>query len=220
MPAIQANGLTLEYESIGRESDPPILLIMGLGMQLISWPDAFYARLADQGFRVIRFDNRDSGLSSSLDHLGVPHIPAAFMKYVMHLPLQAPYDIDDMAQDAKELLDALEIEQAHIVGASMGGMIAQNMAANFSHKVLSLTSMMSTTGRRGLPNPSWKIQSAIMAPPTKPGTQDEAVARMEKIFRILAGPTILKTKARSTPGVRGTSRAHTVHTVPHANWWR
>ena len=188
MPSVAANGLNLEYEIIGREDAPPLLLIMGLGMQLVAWPDAFYAMLAEAGFRVIRFDNRDVGLSTKLDHLGAPNVAFEFAKYMLHLPLKSSYYIDDMAHDTAELLAALNIKRAHIVGASMGGMIAQNMAANFPQQVQSLTSIMSTTGRRSLPGPTWKARSAMLTPPARKGDIDAAVARMKKIFRTIGSP--------------------------------
>src|SRR5262249_37837112 len=151
LPSAQANGLSLEHEALGSPGDPAILLIMGLGVQMILWPDELCQMLVARGFRVIRFDNRDIGLSTKLDHLGVPRIGWETLKYVLRIPVKAPYRIDDMARDTAGLLDALGIAKAHIVGASMGGMIAQNLAADFPQKVLTLTSIMSTTGNRGLP---------------------------------------------------------------------
>lgn len=188
MPSVHVNNLNLEYEILGRDDAPPLLLIMGLGMQMIAWPDAFCARLADQGFRVIRFDNRDVGLSTKLEHLGTPNVPFEFAKYMLRLPLKAPYYIDDMTADAAGLLAALGIDKAHIVGASMGGMIAQNLAANFPDKVQSLTSLMSTTGRRSLPGPTWKARNALLSPPAKRGDIAGAVERMKKIFRVIGSP--------------------------------
>ncbi|MEP6702621.1 MAG: alpha/beta hydrolase, partial [Betaproteobacteria bacterium] len=99
MPQISANGLSLHYESLGRDDDPAIVLVMGLAMQMIVWPDALCAMLVSEGFRVIRFDNRDIGLSTHLDHLGMPNIPREFIKYMLRLPMRAPYRIDDMARD-------------------------------------------------------------------------------------------------------------------------
>ena len=188
MSSIRVNQLNLEYEILGRDDAPPLLLIMGLGMQLIAWPDAFCTQLADQGFRVIRFDNRDVGLSTKLDHLGTPNVPLEFAKFMLRLPLKGPYYIDDMANDAAGLLTALGIERAHVVGASMGGMIAQNLAANYAGKVQSLTSIMSTTGRRSLPGPTWKARNALLSPPAKRGDIAGAVTRMKKIFRVIGSP--------------------------------
>jgi pimeloyl-ACP methyl ester carboxylesterase len=188
MPQIDANNLTLEYDVSGPENAPPILLIMGLGMQLIAWPDALVAQLVAKGFRVIRFDNRDIGLSTKFDHLGSPNIAVEAAKFMFGFPLKAPYYINDMAADTAALLDALGIERAHVVGASMGGMIAQNLAANFPSKVRSLTSIMSSTGRRSLPRPTWKARSAIMSKPAKRGDIEGATARMKSVFRTIGSP--------------------------------
>ncbi len=185
MSSIQANGITLEYEIFGPATAPPLLLVMGLSMQMIAWPDPFCQMLVDKGFRVIRFDNRDVGLSSKFDHLGTPNIPLEFLKHVMRLPLKAQYLINDMAADTAGLLDALQIEAAHIVGVSMGGMIGQNLAANFPRRVLSLTSIMSTTGRRSLPGPTSKARRAMMMPPAKRGDVAVAVARMKAVIRAI-----------------------------------
>ena len=188
MPTASANGISLEYETLGDPDHPVILLIMGLGMQLVAWPDAFCAQLAAKGFRVIRFDNRDIGLSTSFDISGVPNLITTYLKFLVHLPLNAPYLIDDMAADSAGLLDALGVERAHVVGASMGGMIAQNLAARHPARVLSLTSMMSTTGRRGLPGPTFKARAALMHPPAHPGDIEGAVARMMNVFRAIGSP--------------------------------
>ncbi len=188
MSSVTANGLELEYEIIGDDAAPPLLLIMGLGMQMIAWPDPFCLMLAEQGFRVIRFDNRDVGLSTKFDKAGTPNVTMEFAKYMLRLPMKSAYYIDDMSKDAAGLLDALGIARAHVVGASMGGMIAQNLAAHFPHKVLSLTSIMSTTGRRSLPGPTWKARNALLAPPAKRGDIPGAVARMKKVFRVIGSP--------------------------------
>ena len=189
MPNIAANGISIHYESLGSESDPPILLIMGLAVQMILWPDALCQLLVDKGFRVIRFDNRDVGLSTQLDHLGVPNIPIEYAKFMLRLPLKAAYHIDDMAADTAALIDALGLKNVHVVGASMGGMIAQNLAANYSGKVASLTSIMSTTGRRSLPKPTWKTMRAIMQPPAKSGDTEGAIDRMVNVFNVISSKT-------------------------------
>ena len=130
MPQVNANGLDIEYESFGRESDPAILLIMGFSAQMTMWPTALCQGLADLGFRVIRFDNRDVGKSTHLIGKGAPNPMEAMAKIMSGQPVtMAPYTLDDMAADAVGVLDALGIERAHIVGASMGGMIAQLVAA-------------------------------------------------------------------------------------------
>jgi pimeloyl-ACP methyl ester carboxylesterase len=194
MPFVQTNNVTLEYEILGPDNGTPLLLIMGLGMQMIGWPEGFCGKLVEAGFRVIRFDNRDVGLSTKLDHLGSPNIPLEFIKFMMRMPLKSPYLIDDMAQDAAGLLDQLGIAQAHIVGASLGGMIAQNLAANFPEKILSLTSIMSTTGRRSLPGPTSKARRALLTPPAKRGDAAGAITRMKNIFRIIGSPGFLDTE--------------------------
>ena len=189
MPNIDANGLSLHYESLGNENDPPILLIMGLAVQMILWPDAFCQMLVNSGFRVIRFDNRDVGLSTKLDHLGVPNVPIEYAKFMLRLPLKSYYLIDDMAADTAALIDALRLKRPHIVGASMGGMIAQNLAANYPDKVSTLTSIMSTTGRRSLPKPTWKTMRAIMQPPAKRDDTQGAINRMVKVFDVISSKT-------------------------------
>lgn len=189
MPDIAANGISLHYESLGNENDPPILLIMGLAVQMILWPDAFCQLLVDKGFRVIRFDNRDVGLSTHLDHLGVPNIALEYVKFMMRLPMKSAYLIDDMAADTAALIDALELKRPHVVGASMGGMIAQNLAANYPEKVSSLTSIMSTTGRRSLPKPTWKTMRAIMQPPAKKDDTQGAIDRMIRVFNVISSKT-------------------------------
>lgn len=142
---IVANGIGIEVDDSGPPNGEPLLMIMGLGMQLIAWPDALVQRLAGEGFRVIRFDNRDAGLSDGFDALGVPSIGWAALRYGLRLNVASPYRLADMAEDARGLLDALGIERAHICGASMGGMVAQHLAAAHPGRVKSLTLMMTPT---------------------------------------------------------------------------
>ena len=168
---------------------PVVLLVMGLGMQLIAWPPGLVRGLMNAGFRVIRFDNRDVGLSTHLDHLGVPNVSFEYAKFFLRLPLKAPYLIDDMAADTAALIDALGLKRVHVIGASMGGMIAQNLAANYPDKVASITSIMSTTGRRSLPRPTWKMLRAIMLPAAKRGDTQGAIERMEKVFGVISSKT-------------------------------
>jgi pimeloyl-ACP methyl ester carboxylesterase len=143
MPQASSNGMVLEYETFGDRAGPPVLLIMGLGAQMTVWPDGFCQQLADQGHYVIRFDNRDIGLSTHLDHLGLPDGVAAFMAVIAGEVVDAPYSLGDMADDAAGLLDALDIAEAHIVGASMGGMIAQRFVTGHPERTSSLTSIFS-----------------------------------------------------------------------------
>ena len=184
MSEILANGLTFHYDSRGPESEgtPVILMIMGLGVQMILWPEPLLDHLAQQGFRVVRFDNRDIGLSSHLDHLGVPNISLEVLKFFMHLPIKASYRIDDMADDTAALIDALNVGRVHVVGASMGGMIGQSLAARYPQKLASLTSIMSTTGRRSLPPPTWKARRALLEAPAKQGDTEAAIVRMMRVL--------------------------------------
>jgi pimeloyl-ACP methyl ester carboxylesterase len=166
------NGLRIAYETIGDPANPPLLLVMGLGMQLIHWDRELCDRLAERGFWVIRFDNRDAGLSSKVD-APVPDIRRA----MVGLHVDAPYLLADMAEDAVGLLDRLDVEAAHVVGASMGGMIAQEMAIRHPERVLSLTSLMSTTGARRVGRPKLRIWSVLLrrAPRDRQGYVDHFV---------------------------------------------
>ena len=151
MPQAKANGITLEYDVHGPASGEPVLLIMGLGAQMTRWPMPFVEILAARGLRVIRFDNRDVGLSEKIEAAGVPDLGKIIGALMQGQKPDVPYLLDDMAADAVGLLDALEIGRAHIVGASLGGMVAQLVAADHPDRVLSLTSIMSSTGNRELP---------------------------------------------------------------------
>jgi proline iminopeptidase len=189
VPSVKANGLTLEYESFGEPGGPAIVLIMGLGVQMILWPDELCAMLAARGFRVIRFDNRDAGLSTQLEHLGTPNVAWNYVKYMLRLPVKAPYLIEDMARDVIGLLDALGIKRAHLVGASMGGMMAQNAAAAFPERVASLTSIMSTTGDRRLPPPKREAINALLQKPARKGDAPAAAARLKRLLRAIGSTT-------------------------------
>jgi pimeloyl-ACP methyl ester carboxylesterase len=139
-----------------------VLLIMGLGMQLIAWPQGLVAELVRRGFRVLRMDNRDIGLSAGFDHLGPPSIPWAMLQYGLRRPVPTAYTLADMALDAVGVLDALGIRRAHICGASMGGMIAQHLAASHPDRVVSLTLIMTTSGARHLPQPGFRVRAALL----------------------------------------------------------
>jgi pimeloyl-ACP methyl ester carboxylesterase len=184
---VQANGLALEVEDAGPRDGPAVLLVMGLGMQLTAWPDAFVDALAAAGYRVIRFDNRDVGLSAQLDHLGVPNLLWESVKLRFGLPVRAPYRMHDLAADAFGVLDALGIRQAHVVGASMGGMIAQRMALAAPDRVLSLASVMSSSGARHLPGPRLRVLRALLG---KPRDRAEAavLAHYLRLFRVIGSP--------------------------------
>lgn len=164
---IEANGLTLTYDSFGSPEAEPLLLVMGLGGQLITWPADFCQQLALSGFWVIRYDNRDSGRSTKLDAAGVPNLPWQLLKYLLRLPVSAPYLLKDMAADAVGLLDGLGIKQAHLVGASMGGMIVQELLIHYRERLKSAVSLMSNTGDRRLPWPSKEALALLRTPPAK-----------------------------------------------------
>ena len=151
MPQIKANGITLEYDSHGDPSAEPILLIMGLGAQMTRWAPEFVGKLAARGHRVIRYDNRVVGLSEKFEAAGAPDMNAVLQAIAAGQKPPVAYTLAEMAADAAGLLDALAIPRAHIVGASMGGMIAQLVAADYPQKSLSLTSIMSTTGNPEVP---------------------------------------------------------------------
>jgi hypothetical protein len=176
MPQITANGIAIEYESHGDPAAPPMLLIMGLGAQLTLWPDELIAALMARGFRVITFDNRDIGLSEKFTHAGRPNFSRLVLTKLIGLKPRLPYHLTDMAADALGLLDALGLAKAHIVGVSMGGMIAQLMAATWPDRVLSLTSIMSTSGNPKLPKPGEAAMKALTAPVPAPGRQEDYVA--------------------------------------------
>ena len=195
MPSVQANGLTLEYESFGDAANPAILLVMGLGAQMILWPEEFCALLVAKGFRVVRFDNRDAGRSTWLDALGKPHVLREYLKYALHLPLKAAYRIDDMARDTAALIDALGLGRPHVVGASMGGMIGQNLAAMHPGKVATLTSIMSTTGSRKLPGPTSRARRALLRKPPKKGDFEGSVRALMNTLRAIGSASRPATEA-------------------------
>ena len=188
MTSVTANGITLEYESLGDADRPPVLLIMGLGMQLVSWPDPFCQGLVQRGLRVLRFDNRDCGLSQKMDHLGKPRLLRTLMRARLGLAPRAPYGLDDMALDSVALLDVLGIRQAHVVGASMGGMIAQLIAARHPQRVLSLTSIMSSTGARYLPQPKARIRRQLLRRPRDPSDVEAVTQHLVRMFTLIGSP--------------------------------
>ena len=173
MPHIEANGLELFYEDNGNPEHEVILLVMGLGAQMTLWPDEFVEALVRKGYRVIRYDNRDIGLSHKFEGERAPGLVWQILRKRIGFPARVPYTLRDMADDGAGLLDALGIARAHVVGASMGGMIAQLMAVHHSEKLLSLTSIMSTTGNSKLPQAEKNAMEALTAPLTS--LEEEAV---------------------------------------------
>lgn len=185
---IVSNGLEFEVEDTGPVGAPVVLLTMGLGMQLVAWPDAFLQALTQAGFRVVRYDNRDIGLSSHLDHLGQPKMLWQLVKSRMGLQLRPPYSLQDMAQDALGILDALNIARAHVLGVSMGGMISQRIAATAPERSLSLCSIMSSSGAPGLPGPGSDIMRAMMQRPRSHQPAD-VVDHSLQLFQKIGSPT-------------------------------
>ncbi len=184
---IEANGVSIEVQMHGESEHPAVLLIMGLGMQLVAWPPYVIEPLVKAGYRVITFDNRDIGLSQHFDHLGKPNILWASVKRKLGWPIAAPYGLPDMARDALGVLDALSIPRAHIVGASMGGMIAQHLVALAPARAKTLTSIMSSSGAPGLPEAKPQVIRALLSRPM--GRDIDAVVRhYEKLFAVIGSP--------------------------------
>ncbi|WP_422034868.1 alpha/beta fold hydrolase [Reyranella sp.] len=187
MARAKANGIEIEYETFGSRQDPALLLIMGLGAQLTLWPESLCEGLAEQGFFVVRYDNRDVGLSTDFDEAGLPNLMDAFAKLMKGETVDAPYLLSDMAADAIGLLDALGIDRAHMVGGSMGGMIAQVIAATHPTRTRSLVSIMSTSGRYGLP--AGKPEAVAMLSAQPEGTErEQLIAHGMKLRTVISGP--------------------------------
>ena len=185
---ISANGIAIEVEDLGKPTDEPLLLIMGLGMQLTAWHRGLVQQMLDQGFRVIRFDNRDVGLSQNFDGLGAPNLALAALQRLARWPVRSAYSLSDMADDAAGVLTALGLKSAHVCGASMGGMIAQQLALNHPERVRSLTLMMTDSGARGLPRPTLKVSAALLARPADLYDLDSLVDHYYRLFRLIGSP--------------------------------
>ena len=185
---VSANGISLEVDDRGPPDGPPLVMIMGLGMQLVAWPDGLVDLLVERGFRVIRFDNRDIGLSQRFDHLGVPNLAMAGMRHTLGLPVASPYRLADLADDTAALIEALGLRSAHVCGASMGGMVAQHLAARHPQRVKSLTLMMTTSGARHLAQPSLKVRLALMSRPTDPRNIESIVDHFVKLYGVIGSP--------------------------------
>lgn len=188
MPTLKSNGIRIAYETAGDPKGVPVLLIMGLGMQLIAWPDDFVDGLVDLGFYVIRFDNRDCGLSTKFDHAGTPNLWLTYIKSLLRWRIKPPYTLDDMAEDARGVLRALGVAKAHVVGTSMGGMVGQIMAAKYPDRILSLTSIMSTSGRRGLPGPTREARAVMMRAPRNTRDIEAVIEHTANIYRVIGSP--------------------------------
>jgi pimeloyl-ACP methyl ester carboxylesterase len=188
MAQIDANGIKLEVETTGDRGAPPVLLIMGLGAQLTRWPEPFHRGLADAGFFVIRYDNRDVGLSTRLEGASSPPLGRSALRAAVGLPVRAPYDLGDLTRDALGLLDALGLASAHVVGVSMGGMIAQMLAAQHGRRVRALVSIMSSSGSRRLPQPDWRLRLALLRRPNARGDRAKAIAATFAIYKRISSP--------------------------------
>lgn len=171
MPSVNTNGVEIAYERHGSAAGPTLLLIQGLGMPLAAWPPMLVEKLTAEGFQVITFDNRDVGQSQQLSAAGLPNVVVQAMRRAIGLRVRAPYQLDDMARDAVGLMDRLGIDSAHVIGVSMGGMIAQLVAIDAPARVTSLTSIMSTTGNRRLPGATRRVSRFIMRGPRGRGRE-------------------------------------------------
>jgi pimeloyl-ACP methyl ester carboxylesterase len=186
MPIARANGLDIAYDVFGRESDPPLVLVMGLAAQRIFWDENFCELLARRGFFVVRFDNRDVGQSSRLDHLGKPSVIELLPALYRRQAPSAPYGLADMADDTLGLMDALGVARAHVCGASMGGMIAQVLALRHPRRVWSLTSIMSSTGDPSLPQAQPPVMTLLLE--SVPRDQASFVEYSVKLWRTIGSP--------------------------------
>jgi len=186
MAKVTANGIQIEYETFGNSSGRPLLLIIGLGGQMTQWDDDLCKDLVKRGHYIIRFDNRDVGLSTKFDEAGVPNLGETIGKIIQGEKIKPPYTLDDMADDAVGLLEALGIGKAHVCGMSMGGMIAQTIAIRHLPHVLSLISIYSTTGNPELPQPKPEILRLLATPP--PSEREANIEHMLGVFKTIAGP--------------------------------
>ena len=190
-----ANGIDLAWEQAGPEQGEPLLLIMGLGRQLISWPGSMCEALVAQGMRLIRFDNRDIGLSGSGDRGVRFSLLKDSLRKKVGLPVEANYTLHDMTEDTVQLLSALGLERTHVVGVSMGGMIAQLLAAKHAKRVLSLTSIMSSTNHPWLPSPTLEVMRALSGRFEKDCPREVVMAQAMRIGRLIGSPGDPKNEA-------------------------
>src|SRR6266850_1339346 len=186
MPNVRANGIQIEYDSFGARGGEPILLVMGLGGQMLLWDEEFCQRLADRGHWVVRYDNRDVGLSTHFDAHGEPNLPQLMLEVQSGKTPSVAYSLDDMADDAVGLCDALALPRVHVVGASMGGMIAQTIAYRHPARVASLVSIMSSTGSPSLPPAKPELLARLAGP--APVGRDAAIEASVETWRLISGP--------------------------------
>ncbi len=200
---IGANSTTLEVQDHGSPGAKPLLLIMGLGMQLVAWPEGLVGALVRSGFRVIRFDNRDVGLSESFDRFGVPNVALDVFKHSLGMHVKSAYSLADMADDAAGVLAALGVSGAHVFGVSMGGMIAQHLALRHPRAVRSLTLMMTSSGARHLPGPSMKVRMAMLSRPKDARDVASIVAYYVRLYRLIGSPGYPDTDSAIAQRVEG-----------------
>ncbi|HEU5296244.1 MAG TPA: alpha/beta fold hydrolase [Burkholderiaceae bacterium] len=184
---VSARGIAIEVDDQGPPAGEPLLMIMGLGMQLTAWPEPLVRKLVGRGFRVIRIDNRDVGLSQGFDAAGVPNLLWAALRHAMHLPVASPYLLSDMAGDALGVLDVLNLPRVHVCGASMGGMIAQHLASAHPQRVKSLTLMMTSSGARSLPRADPHVQRALLSRP-RSRDEDAVATHLQRILELIGSP--------------------------------
>jgi len=188
MTAITANGIRLEYEAFGERRDPALVLIIGFGLQLTAWPEALCQGLADRGLYVIRFDNRDTGLSQKFSSFGADDLAQAFAGLGQGRAVEAPYSEEDLADDVAGLLDALDLARAHVGGMSMGGRIAQRLALRHPQRVASLIAMMSTSGDPALPEGDAEVRKILFSAPDDPTSLQSIIDLSLRIHRAIRGP--------------------------------
>ncbi len=202
MPKVTVNNTEIAYEFSGSKDNPVLLLIHGLASPLTAWPESLVAQLVAEGFCVLRFDNRDVGQSQKLDTLGTPNLVRNWLKSKFFLPVSSPYSLNDMMADAESLLDALGIEEAHVVGASMGGMIAQLLAIHAPKKVKTLTSIMSTTGSRKVPGPTKPVTKHLMTRPAE-STAEAILAHNLKTWALIGSPAYVTPESEQRDYIKG-----------------
>jgi pimeloyl-ACP methyl ester carboxylesterase len=184
----EVNGIKIAYDTRGPAGAPAIVLIMGLGTQMTAWSDPFCDALAAGGYQVVRFDNRDVGLSSKIEGGRPVNMKWVFLKAMLGVKVQGPYTLADMAADGLGLMDKLGLRTAHLVGASMGGMIAQLIAANYPDRTRSLVSIMSSSGDRRLPQSTPEARNALFAKRPDPSDREKIVAHMMNVYRVIGSP--------------------------------
>jgi len=204
MTRASSNGIEIEYETFGDRDDPTLLMVMGLGAQMIAWDVEFVEAFVDRGFHVVRYDNRDVGLSTHIES-DIDPLTEIMKVFTGDTPT-APYLLSDMATDAVGLLDHLEIERAHVLGASMGGMISQSIAIAYPDRVQTLTSIMSTTGDPEVGQPDPAVIGQVLAPP--PEGREAVIAQAMVVSRAIGSPELFEEDRARRRAEAAYDRAH------------